>query len=118
MSYDIELIDQVTKEPVELDETHHIRGGTYAIGGTTRAHLNVTYNYGGIFRRVMGDDGIRTIYGKSGAESIPILERAAAQLGDDVEQDYWKATDGNAKRALVQLAALAKMRPDAVWAGD
>ena len=48
----------------------------------------------------------------------PLLEGAAAQLGDDVDPDYWKATDGNAKRALVQLAALAKMRPDAVWAGD
>ena len=27
--------------------------------------LNVTYNYGAIFRRVLGDEGIRTIYGKS-----------------------------------------------------
>ena len=118
MSDDIELIDPVTKESIELDEPHHMRGGTYAMGGTVRAHLNVTYNYGGIFRRVLGDEGIRTIYGKSGAESIPLLEGAAAQLGDDVDPDYWKATDGNAKRALVQLAALAKMRPDAVWAGD
>ncbi len=49
MSYDIELVDPVTKEPVELDEPHHMRGGTYAIGGTPHAHLNVTYNYGGIF---------------------------------------------------------------------
>ena len=118
ISNDIELIDPVTKESVELDEPHHMRGGTYAMGGTVRAHLNVTYNYSGIFRRVLGDEGIRTIYGKSGAESIPLLEGAAAQLGDDVDPDYWKATDGNAKRALVQLAALAKMRPDAVWAGD
>ena len=118
MSYDIKLIDPITKEPVELDEPHDMRGGTYAIGGTTHAQLNVTYNYGGIFRRVLGAGGIRAIYGKSGAESIPILEAAAAQLGDDVDPDYWKATDGNAKRALVQLAALAKMRPDAVWAGD
>ena len=118
MSYDIELIDPVTKEPVELDEPHHMRGGTYAMGGTTRAHLNVTYNYGAIFRRVLGDEGIRTIYGKSGAESIQLLEGAAAQLGDDVDANYWEATEGNAKRALVQLAALAKMRPDAVWTGD
>lgn len=118
MSYDIELIDPVTKEPVKLDEPHHMRGGTYAVGGTTRAHLNVTYNYGAIFRRVLGVDGIRAIYGKTGAESLPILKEAAAQLADDVDPDYWKATEGNAKRALVQLAALAKMRPDAVWTGD
>jgi hypothetical protein len=118
MSYDIELIDPITKEPIELDEPHHMCGGTYALGGTTRAHLNVTYNYGAIFRRLLGDEGIRTIYGKSGADSIPLLENAAAQLGDDVDSNYWKATDGNAKRALLQLAALAKMRPDAMWAGD
>lgn len=118
MSYDIELIDPVTKEPVELDAPHHMRGGTYAMGGTTRAHLNVTYNYGAIFHRVLGDEGVRTIYGKTGAESIQLLESAAEQLGDDVDADYWKATEGNAKRALVQLAALAKMRPDAVWTGD
>lgn len=118
MSYDIELIDPVTKEPVELDEPHYMRGGTYAMGGTTHAHLNVTYNYSAIFGRVLGDDGIRTIYGKSGAESIQLLDGAAAQLGDDVDADYWKATEGNAKRVLVQLAALARMRPDAVWTGD
>ena len=34
MSYDIELIDPVTKESIELDEPHHMRGGTYALGGT------------------------------------------------------------------------------------
>ncbi len=88
MSYDIELIDPITKEPIELDEPHHMRGGTYALGGTTQAHLNVTYNYGGIFYRVLGSEGIRTIYGMSGAESIPLLEGAAAQLGDDVDANY------------------------------
>lgn len=118
MSYDIELIDPLTKKPVELDTPHHMRGGTYALGGTTSAYLNVTYNYAAIFHRVLGNEGIRTIYGKSGAESIQLLEGAAAQLGDDVDADYWKATEGNAKRALLQLAALAKMRPDAVWTGD
>ncbi len=118
MSYDIELIDPVTKEPVELNEPHHMRGGTYALGGSTRAHLNVTYNYAVIFHRVLGSEGIRTIYGMTGAESIPLLEGAATQLGNDVDPDYWKATEGNAKRALLQLAALAKMRPDAVWTGD
>lgn len=118
MSYDIELIDPVTKESLELEVPHHMRGGTYAIGGTTRAHLNVTYNYCAIFRRALGDEGIRVIYGKTGAESIQMLEGAAAKLSDDIDPDYWKPTEGNAKRALVQLAALAKMRPDGIWAGD
>ena len=42
MSYDISLADPVTGETLELDAPHHMRGGTYEVGGSTRAHLNVT----------------------------------------------------------------------------
>jgi hypothetical protein len=35
-----------------------------------------------------------------------------------VHEDYWEATEGNAKRALLQLMALSRMRPDGVWDGD
>ena len=118
MSYDIELQDPITKKPLKLDVPHQMKGGSYAIYGTTNAELNITYNYVHHFRRVLGDAGIREIYGMTGADSIPLLEKGIAKLGDDVDDDYWKATEGNAKRALVQLVALAKMRPDGVWAGD
>jgi hypothetical protein len=137
MSYDIELIDPVTGDSLELDAPHHMRGGTHAIGGTTRACLNVTYNYYTHFSRVFDAlpaprpkapkwqredgvpvSGVRTIYGLTGAESLPVLDKAIAQLGDDVDPDYWKATEGNAKRALLQLRALAAMRPDGLWSGD
>ena len=118
MSYDIELVDPITKEILQLDSPHHMRGGTYAIGGTTNAELNITYNYGQHYYEVFGEKGIRTIYGISGADSIPILEKAISQLGDDVVKDYWAATEGNAKAALFQLLALAKMRPDGIWQGD
>ena len=37
MSYDISLTDPVTGETLELDTPHHMRGGTYAVGGTTEA---------------------------------------------------------------------------------
>lgn len=139
MSYDIELVDAVTGDTLELDAPHQMRGGTYAVGGTTQAHLNVTYNYGAIYARVfepvetlrakapqwMRDYyktdpvfGIRTIYGLTGAESLPVLDAAIAKLGNDIAPDYWKATEGNAKRALIQLRALAAMRPDGIWSGD
>lgn len=118
MSYDIRLLDPVTHEPLEVDSPHLMAGGTYAIGGTTELWLNVTYNYWKHYRRVMGEEGIRTIYGMSGAQSIPILEAAAAKLGDDVSGDYWEDTEGNAKRPLLQLAAMARMRPDGIWDGD
>jgi hypothetical protein len=95
-----------------------MRGGTYAVGGEQRAHLNVTYNYAKHYYRVLGEKGIRTIYDLSGAESIPLLKDAISKLGDDVDPDYWASTEGNAKVALQQLLALAQMRPDGIWEGD
>lgn len=118
MSYDIRLKDRVTGDTVKLDFPHQIRGGMYAIGGTNEAWLNVTYNYGDIFRQVFGEDGIRSIYGKSGAESIPMLQKAISVLKDDATNDYWEATEGNAKKALYGLLAFAQLRPDGVWDGD
>lgn len=117
MSYDIELTDPVSGEVLQLDQPNQIKGGTYALGGTTEMSLNVTYNYS-IHYSAIGEDGIRSIYGKTGAESIPILQRGAATLGDESDPDYWKPTEGNAKRPLLQLLAFAKMRPDGVWKGD
>ncbi len=118
MSYDIYLRDPVTRETIEFDSPHHLRGGTYRVGGNTEAHLNITYNYARHYGQMFGKGGIRNIYGMTGAESIPVLQAAAEQLADDVSEDYWEATEGNAKRAILQLVALAKMRPDGVWDGD
>lgn len=121
MSYDISLCDPVTHETLKADSTHFIAGGTRAIGGTKELWLNVTWNYGKFYRRddAFGKNGIRSIYGKTGAESIQMLEKAIAALGDDVDDsDYWHATEGNAKRALYGLLAFARMRPDGVWEGD
>jgi hypothetical protein len=118
MSYDIELIDPVTKEPLLLDQPHNMRGGTYQIGGTRWAHLNVTYNYSPHFYKTLGELGIRRIYGMTGAESIPILMDAATKLKDDKDEDYWASTEGNAKAAILQLIILAQMRPDGIWHGD
>lgn len=117
MSYDLQLLDPVTRETLRLDAPHHMRGGTYAMGGTDRAALNITYNYSR-FYRALGENGIRSLYGKTGAESVATLTQAIAVLGDDVSENYWDATEGNAKRALTQLLALAQMRPDGVWDGD
>ena len=118
MSYDIDLKDPVTGKVIEFDTPHQMKGGTYCLGGTNKASLNVTYNYGKHYYNTIGENGIRTIYGMTGAESIPILESAAAMLGNDVDDDYWQPTEGNAKAALLQLIAMAKMRPDGVWDGD
>lgn len=118
MSYDLGLKDPISGDWLELDAPHHMRGGTYCLGGSKTAEINITYNYARHYYRVMGDKGLRTIYGMTGAESIPVLESAIDQLGDEVDSDYWKPTEGNAKRALMQCLVLAQMRPDGVWDGD
>lgn len=113
--------DEITLEQIKTDSTHFIAGGMRAMGGTKELWLNVTYNYGHFYYRpeVFGEGGIRSIYGKTGAESIPMLEKAISALGDDVDDsNYWNATEGNAKRVLYGLLAFAKMRPDGVWDGD
>lgn len=120
MSYDIYLKDRVTGDTIKFDFPHQIKGGCYAFGGTNDAWINITYNYADIFYRddVFGKDGIRSIYGKSGAESIPMLQKAISVLKDDATNDYWKCTEGNAKRALYGLLAFAQLRPDGIWEGD
>ena len=118
MSYDIDLIDPITSKVLQLDSKHMMRGGTYAVGGTKDASLNITYNYAEHFIKTLGENGIRTIYKMNACDSIPVLENAINMLKDDVHDNYWKPTEGNAKNALIQLMTLAKLRPDGVWTGD
>lgn len=140
MSYDITLKDPVTHEIIEFDEPHQMRGGMYAIGDIREAWLNITYNYANYYYDAAeGDDrffgklwydepknlGIRGIYGKTGAESIPMLqemiERIKPMPDEECSADckgYWKPTAENAIRPLHYLIAMAQLRPDGIWDGD
>lgn len=139
MSYDIYLSDPVTKEPLLLDAPHQITGGTYAIGGTQKAWLNVTYNYArwylmeGVFPEQNELKGIRSIYGLTGAESIPVLKNAISVLEQSTldlsaeeiakfkahgSTGYWMPTRTNAIKPLYGLLAFAQLRPDGIWTGD
>ena len=119
MSYDISL-----RNPENLDEVLHLNGkhtmggGTYCLGGTTEAWINVTYNYSQHFRKVLGDNGIRSIYGMTGEKSIPLLEEAAAKLDTNIDPDYWTPTEGNAREVLINLVTLARLAPHGIWQGD
>lgn len=120
MSYDVRLLDPVTRKTLHTDAPHDMRGGTYVVGGTTELWLNITYNYHATLARpdVLEKKGIEEIYGMSGAESIPVLKKAVDNLGDETSPDYWESADGNVKKALLQLIAMAKLRPDGIWDGD
>ena len=117
MSWDFDLCDPVTKKVLETEEKHHMFGGTICIGGTNVMTLNITFNYSRIINGVIeSEEGYARLFnGKPAAETIPILKSAISKLSDDVDDDYWKPTEGNAKRALCQLLALAQMRPDGIW---
>lgn len=113
MSWDIDFCDPVSKKVIELDEPHFMRGGTYAIGGTKELTLNITYNYAKNYNEhnfYLRED----LDGKTALDIIPTLERVISELKDDVSSNYWDATDGNAKKALIQLITMAKMRPDSI----
>lgn len=127
MSYDVHF--EINGEPLVLDRKHHISGGTYALGGTSEAWLNITYNYGSHFQEVL-DGGLRGLYGKKAAEIIPILEVATPKvLGSKLPENecwchnhfdcYWATTARNANVALNNLLELARMVPaEAVLQGD
>lgn len=118
MSYDIYLKDPSSGETVILARPHNLTGGTYAVGGTNEAWLNITYNYAPHFKKVFGAKGIRTIYGMSAEESYPLLEKGINELDRSPDENYWAPTEGNARKALIDLLELGLMCPKAIWSGD
>lgn len=118
MSYDIMLKDPVTRETIEINEPHFMRGGTYQVGGSTELWLNVTYNYGHYYYEATEGDprfaneqrgkdgpeiryGIRGIYGKTGLESIPMLEDMIAKIEAAYKKDgEWITTKRTKYRCL------------------
>lgn len=115
MSYDLGLYHN--GKPVQVER--HQEGGTYVLGGTTAAKLNITYNYSWFFYRFLDEeDGIRWLYGKQAKDTVERLESAIKELGAVKYSDYWAPTPGNAGYALSILLKWAKQHPDAVWEGD
>jgi hypothetical protein len=97
MSYDIHLKDPVTNEVAKVPG-HLMTGGTYVADyhpetGTftpalnTDAELNITYNYGSYYSDVYKGKGIRAIYGMSGFDSIPVLEKMISAIEKKYKPD-------------------------------
>jgi hypothetical protein len=92
-------------------------GGTFALGGTDEACLNVTWNYNEFYHKVIDkESGIRWLDGKKAKDTVDILWSAVNRLDEnDTDDDYWKATEGNARKPLVRLLKWAKQHPEGVW---
>lgn len=81
--------------------------------------VNISYNYCRFFLDSLGDYGIRTIYGMTGEQSIPILEEAIKKFGDIPPGfDLRESTAWGAKQHLINLLAMAKEHPEGIWKGD
>ena len=113
MSFDVSLEDE-NGTPVLV--TRHSEGGTYVLGGTDQAILNITYNYSPFYSKHLdAEHGLRWLDGKKGAECVERLAEAVAQLGTERTSDYWAATAGNAGYALFILHAWAREHPGATF---
>lgn len=110
MSWWIYLEDD-SGESVIVDS--HSDGGTYCVGGTSSAELNMTYNYSKPLALAQFD--IRLIDGKRASECIGEMQRVVRELGAVRDSDYWKPTNGNAGAAIKRLCDWAKQHPQAKW---
>ncbi len=104
------------KDGTNVEIEKHEEGGTFELGGTTEAVLNVTWNYAEFYCQELDEDqGLRWLNGKTAAETMDRLAHATAELGDCRDPDYWAATPGNAGHALAILWSWARQHPGAVW---
>lgn len=103
----------LSKEGKLVEVESHAEGGTYCLGGTVAADLNVTYNYSQFFFQCFGQNGLNWINGKKAKSVTKLLEKAVRKLGTKRDDNYWKRTPGNAGYALSILLKWAKQHPEA-----
>ncbi len=82
---------------------------------STEPRMEITYNYRPVFIKVLGENGLREIHGKTGAEVEELLEQAVAQLGVEQSDNYWDATPGNVGAALDILLDWARQYPEGMF---
>lgn len=113
MSWWVSLVDADGKL-VQVE--NFSEGGTYAIGGSTEADLNITYNYSPFYYEYLSKrKGLRWLHGKKAKKTITKLAAAVQLLGTERAADYWWKTKGNTGYALSILLRWAKANPEAIW---
>lgn len=81
MSYDIRIIDPVTHEPVMLEHSHYIQGGTYAEDGTSELCFNITYNYAPFYYRAETLGESTKVYGEVPVDGcLPVLREESGGI--------------------------------------
>ena len=104
-----------TGENVEVEI--HADGGTYAVGGTDSAELNITYNYQYFFQcaHPRTEDFRTALHGMVAKDIAADLAAIVKELGTDRNADYWAPHPGNVGHMVSILLAWAKQHPNATF---
>ena len=95
MSYDIELINRKTKQPLLLSQPQYIRGGTVKAELDKNGNLVQTKETNAEGNVTENSAGIRGLYGKTAAESLPMLRDMIERIKKkymDQETGEWSVT--------------------------
>ena len=122
MSWSIAL--EVDGDAVEVD--NHTEGSTIILGGSTRAEIDITYNYSLLYHLACGHNLMTWLDGKKASDTYALLTEVTEKLGwkaDYLREDqssgneagYWTPTPGNAGHAAKILLAWAIANPSAIW---
>lgn len=116
MSYSVSIINPDTGAILEAPIPLDLRGANYVVGGTTELELTITYNYHEHLQTALGVLGLDGLDGLAAHETWTLILAGIAVLDNDVVDDYWAATEGNAKLALINLLIMACVSPEGgVW---
>ena len=99
MSWSMWLKNPKTGDRLECKEPHFMFGPNVCLGGTTFLELDVTYNYGRIYRKV-GFSFNEDLYGKTGKEAVHVLHEAIEKI---LELDNEKETEAILKEDKERL---------------
>lgn len=96
-----------------LDVELFSEGGTQPVGGSTKAELNITYNYSRVYDLLRFN--LKDLHLKIASSVIDDLRYLVKKLGTTRHEDYWAATPGNAGFAISILLKWAEANPNGVF---
>ena len=106
MSYELYITRDNKNNEWEIAQVEpHQEGGTIALGGTSDANLNITYNYYEVF-------DMKILNGKTCKDCIEWLEQIVNILGTEQHEDYWNVTNGNVGYCLSVILSWCKQHPN------
>lgn len=119
MSYDITFCDPRTNEPIcKPDGLLDLGFANDRRTTMDRMYTSPTYNYGAIFSK-FGINPKHDLNGLPAAVVAAKLLEAIPKMADDIADDVWAATEGNAKRVALRLLAWAALAgPEAILRED